>query len=88
MKKLISIILVMSFMFSMSFSAFAEQIQSRTVIGADLNDEQRASVYNAFGIDRGEVIELYVTNAEEREYLEGYVDDSVIGTRSISCVET
>lgn len=86
MKKLISIILVMIFMFSMSFSAFAEQIQSRTVIGADLNDEQRASVYNAFGIDRGEVIELYVTNAEEREYLEGYVDDSVIGTRSISCV--
>ena len=86
MKKLISIILVIIFMFSMSFSAFAEQIQSRTVIGADLNDEQRASVYNAFGIDRGEVIELYVTNAEEREYLEGYVDDSVIGTRSISCV--
>ena len=86
MKKLISIILVMIFMFSMSFSAFAEQIQSRTVIGADLNEEQRASVYNAFGIDRGEVIELYVTNAEEREYLEGYVDDSVIGTRSISCV--
>ena len=86
MKKLISIILVMIFMFSMSLSAFAEQIQSRTVIGADLNDEQRASVYNAFGIDRGEVIELYVTNAEEREYLEGYVDDSVIGTRSISCV--
>ena len=86
MKKLISIILVMIFMFSLSLSAFAEQIQSRTVIGADLNDEQRASVYNAFGIDRGEVIELYVTNAEEREYLEGYVDDSVIGTRSISCV--
>ena len=86
MKKLISIILVMIFMFSMSFSAFAEQIQSRAVIGADLNEEQRASVYNAFGIDRGEVIELYVTNAEEREYLEGYVDDSVIGTRSISCM--
>lgn len=86
MKKLISIILVMIFMFSMSFSAFAEQIQSRTVIGADLNEEQRAAVYNAFGVERGETIELYVTNAEEREYLEGYVDDSVIGTRSISCV--
>jgi len=86
MKKLISIILVMIFMLSLSLSAFAEQIQSRAVIGADLNEEQRASVYNAFGIDRGEVIELYVTNAEEREYLEGYVDDSVIGTRSISCV--
>ena len=27
-----------------------------------------------------------MTNAEERQYLEGYVDDSLIGTRSISCV--
>lgn len=86
MKKFISIILVMIFMLSLSFSAFAEQIQSRAVIGADLNEEQRASVYAAFGVERGEVIELYVTNAEEREYLEGYVDESVIGTRSISCV--
>lgn len=86
MKKFISIILVMIFMLSLSFSAFAEQIQSRAVIGADLNEEQCASVYAAFGVERGEVIELYVTNAEEREYLEGYVDESVIGTRSISCV--
>lgn len=86
MKKFISIILVMIFMLSLSFSAFAEQIQSRAVIGADLNEEQRTSVYAAFGVERGEVIELYVTNAEEREYLEGYVDESVIGTRSISCV--
>ena len=86
MKKFISIMLVMIFMLSLSFSAFAEQIQSRAVIGADLNEEQRTSVYAAFGVERGEVIELYVTNAEEREYLEGYVDESVIGTRSISCV--
>ena len=70
----------------MSLSAFAEQIQSRAVIGADLNDEQILAVYGMFGIDRGKAIELYVTNAEERHYLEGYVDDSVIGTRSISCV--
>lgn len=70
----------------MSLSAFAEQIQSRAVIGADLNDEQILAVYGMFGIERGKAIELYVTNAEERHYLEGYVDDSVIGTRSISCV--
>ena len=30
--------------------------------------------------------ELKVTNAEERAALSGYVDESVIGTRSISCV--
>lgn len=27
-----------------------------------------------------------MTNAEERQYLEGYVDSAIIGTRSISCV--
>jgi len=66
--------------------SFAEQTQSRAVIGANLNDEQVSAVYSMFGVERGEVIELSVTNAEEREYLEGYVEESVIGTKSISCV--
>jgi len=43
-------------------------------------------VYNLFGVKRGDAVELKVTNAEEREYLEGYVDSAIIGTRSISCV--
>lgn len=60
--------------------------QSRAVIGANLTDEQIAAVYQAFGVKRGDVIELSVTNAEEREYLEGYVPENLIGTRSISCV--
>ena len=60
--------------------------QSRAVIGANLTDEQVAAVYQAFGVKRGSVIELSVTNAEEREYLEGYVPENLIGTRSISCV--
>ena len=63
-----------------------ENIQSRAVIGADLTDDQIAAVYNAFGIKRGDAIELRVTNGEERQWLQGYVDESLIGTRSISCV--
>lgn len=66
--------------------AYAENIQSRAVIGADLTDDQIAAVYNAFGIKRGGAIELRVTNGEERQWLQGYVDESLIGTRSISCV--
>ncbi len=61
-------------------------LQSRAVIGADLTEDQIAQVYQAFGISRGNVAELRVTNAEERRYLEGYVDNSLIGTRSISSV--
>lgn len=63
-----------------------EPTQSRAVIGADLTEEQVAAVYNLFGVKRGDAVELKVTNAEEREYLEGYVDSAIIGTRSISCV--
>ena len=37
-------------------------------------------------MQRGSVTEMKVTNAEERAWLEGYVDESIIGTRSISCV--
>ena len=60
--------------------------QSRAVIGADLTPDQIAAVYQAFGVARGSVIELTVTNAEERMWLQGYVDPALIGTRSISSV--
>ena len=90
MKKRISILLVLLLMLSMHAPAFAASYaasnQSRAVLGADLNDEQIAQVYQAFGVARGSVIELRVTNAEERIYLQGYVDPSVIGTRAISSV--
>ena len=57
-----------------------------TVIGADLTNAQTEEVYRTFGIARGSVQELSMTNAEEREWLRGYVEESVIGTASISCV--
>ena len=57
-----------------------------TVIGADLTNTQTEAVYATFGITRNSVLEIPMTNAEERAYLEGYVEDSVIGTASISCV--
>lgn len=85
MKKFISIVL--AFVMLGSCVCFADgSADSRTVIGADLNDEEIASVYKSFGIDRGDVKELTVTNADEREYLEGLVDESLIGTLSISCI--
>lgn len=86
MKKIFSLLLALLLVAGMAVPAYADVNQSRTVIGADLSDEQVASVYGMFGIRRGDAIELKMTNAEERTYLEGYVDDSLIGTRSISCV--
>ena len=68
MKKVISLILCL-LMLGSCF-AYADTIEgSRTVIGADLDEEDIAFVYKQFGIDRGDVKELSVTNAEERELL-------------------
>ncbi len=86
MKKTIRLIVCLLCVLALSVPAFAEPIQSRAVIGADLRPEQITAVYNVFGVSRGQVIELKVTNAEERRYLNGIVDSSLIGTRSISCV--
>lgn len=85
-KRVFSALLALILILALMPAASADSGSARAVIGADLNEEQVAAVYQAFGVSRGSVTELKVTNAEERQYLEGYVDSSVIGTRSISCV--
>ncbi len=57
--------------------------------GADLNDNEKATVMELMGIDE-EDLEDYtvgeITNDEEHEYLGDYLDASVIGTRALSSV--
>lgn len=86
MKKLISALLAVCLLAGAVPALAVDAGEARAVIGANLTDEQIADVYKNFGISRGDVTELRVTNADERKYLSGYVDDSVIGTNSISCV--
>ena len=87
MKRLLCIILAVLMFASLGAAAYADgDAQARAVIGANRDESQIASVYQLFNVKRGDVKEMTVTNAEEREYLEGYVDESLIGTRSISCV--
>ena len=87
MKKFLSILLALSLLLAMSAPAFAlSEGEERVVVGADLNEEQIQNVYSQFGLTRGAVTELTVSNSEERDYLEGLVDESIIGTNSISCV--
>ena len=59
---------------------------ARCVIGADLSEAEIEAVYESFGLARGSTAELTLTNSEERELLAGVVEESVIGTKSISCV--
>ena len=87
-KRLICFMLIIAMLSGMgaAFAANAQSGDARAVIGANLTEDQVAQVYDIFGIERGSVTELTVTNAEERRYLEGLVDESIIGHNSISCV--
>ncbi len=86
MKRITAFILTAIFLCSMG-SAFAyEAGEARAVIGANLDQEQVAAVYKDFGIERGSVEEIIVTNSDEREYLEGLVDEKKIGNVALSCV--
>lgn len=87
MKRIISLLLAVIMISSVGTAAYADETkQSRAVIGANLDDAQVNTVYGMFGVKKGDVAELQLNNAEERQYLEGYVDDAVIGTRSVSSV--
>ena len=63
-----------------------ETADIRVTIGANLDEEQIAAIYNDFGIERGSVQEIIVTNADEREYLEGIAPERKIGNVALSCV--
>lgn len=87
MKKLTSILLILCLTLALCVPALAvNEGEERVVIGADLGETDILNVYAQFGLTRGSIPELKVTNAEERSYLQGIVSDSVIGTRSISCI--
>lgn len=90
LKKITALVVALCMVFVLSVSALALEAatpgEARAVIGASLNDEQTTQVYSMFGLDRGSVKELFIDNSAEREYLDGLVDSSLIGTNSISCV--
>ncbi len=86
-KQIIAIQLCLMILCSaLTVTVSADAEMKRCVIGADLSEDQVEGIYGVFGIRRGDVTELRLTNAEERSALEGYVDPAVIGTRSLSSV--
>lgn len=66
-----------------------EQDKPYLALGANLNDQQKHTVLSLMGIDPAN-LDAYqvaaVTNEEEHQYLDGYLDASIIGTRALSSV--
>lgn len=58
-------------------------------LGANLSAEQRATVLGLMGVTEADLANynvIYITNDMEHQYLGGYIDASVIGTKSLSSV--
>ncbi len=58
-------------------------------LGADLTAEQQATVLGYMGLTAADLPNykvVYVTNEMEHQYLDSYIDPSVIGTKSLSSV--
>ncbi|MCM1253912.1 MAG: DUF1002 domain-containing protein [Clostridium sp.] len=59
-------------------------------LGADLSEQQRAAVLESMGMteeDLADCTVIFITNAMEHEYLDAYLDASVIGSKSLSSVK-
>ena len=92
MKKVISALLAFILVLGIALPVSAEIVyeevvgEQRVSVGANLTDDQKATVYSHFGIERGSVNEVVVTIDDERSYLEGVIDESKMGTRSLSSI--
>ena len=99
MKKLITLLFYAVLLLSMPVMA-AEVDQSRIVnidasksiiaLGADLSAEQRATVLSLMDVTEADLANYQVvtiTNDMEHQYLDAYMDASVIGSKSLSSVK-
>lgn len=75
-------------MFAFATPAFAAVSagQQRVTLGADLTAEEKADIYDYFGVEQGSIAEITVTNAEEKAYLKGLVSDEKIGNVALSSI--
>lgn len=99
MKKLITLLFSAVLLLSMPVMA-AEVDQSRIVnidasksiiaLGADLSAEQRATVLSLMDVTEADLANyrvVTITNDMEHQYLDAYMDASVIGSKSLSSVK-
>lgn len=73
-------------------TALADSVEDKSYLslGADLNEEEKATVLQLLEVDADELdaYDVYeVTNQDEYDYLGSYLDASVIGSRALSSVK-
>ncbi len=90
MKKWLALIGVLFMTGFLGMNASAQEEGKIVVaLGADLTEGQKASVLELMGITNDQLAGydvVYVTNAQEHQYLDEYLSSSVIGSKSLSSV--
>ena len=86
-KKYLSFVLALLIAFAIPSPVMADQTtdQSKPYIslGADLNATERSEVLNLLGVSESDLKNytvIEVTNQEEHQYLDSYMDNSIIGS--------
>ena len=91
MKKLLGVLALFCLLISCGIRAGAADTKDTVIaLGADLSDEQRAAVLSLMGLteeDLAGCTVIYITNEMEHEYLDPYLEASVIGSKSLSSVK-
>lgn len=54
-------------------------------LGADLSDDQKATMYKYFNVEADDVNTIEVTHADEVKYMEGVATAAQIGSKTLSC---
>lgn len=96
MKKFGLLLVVVTMLFTLGITAQAnglgeneQSAETVVALGADLTAEQRAVVLELMGMTEEELADctvITITNEMEHQYLDHYIDSSLIGTKSLSSV--
>lgn len=84
MKKLLSIVLILSLLVVQPIQVHADESKILT-LGANLTEEQKQLVIDYLNVDINNVVVIEVTNEEEHALLDGIATQQQIGTRTYSC---
>lgn len=93
-KKFTAVFLTATILFTSGITVFADRVDAvidkpYLAIGADLSAQEQMTVLSLLGLDDINVDDydiISITNADEHEYLDKYLDASIIGTRALSSV--
>ncbi len=88
-KKLVPAVLCTALLAGCTAAAYADASDTYVSMGADLTVEQRAKVLELMDLTEEDLAGMdvvQITNEKEHEMLGGYLPNSVIGSRALSCV--